>query len=426
MQIYTAKFVIPMKGDPIIGGAVAFEGDEIIDVGTEREILGRYQNAHVIDMGDSAILPGLINAHTHLDMSRYQNFPFDPVRRPETYTNFVDWLLGCIHYKKDVSREEEKRAVLDGIEMAIASGTTTFADMSSFDGVYPLLHEKHVRAVLFPEIVTIDSQVTRGLFENALAMIDRYTSSENDLITIGMGPHAPYTLSRNMLRIMSQYCRSSELPLMIHVAESFSEMEFFHNSSGDIATQLFPNIGWDDLPPEHLRTPLQHLFHIGFLDASPILVGCTHATPSDFDLIARSGSKVVMVPRSHMNLKQGKLNYKEIINRKILCALGTDGMASVDSLSLWDEMRTFLKLHSDSVSLSGHDVLSLVTSQASRVLQIDHDVGTLEKGKKADLIVVEAQGISLEGDFIKALIDKTTNLNIRNVLVNGAIIKSMN
>lgn len=427
MQIISAKYLVPMDGEPIVDGCVAIEGDEIIDVGQEKDILSRYTGAIHEDYPHHVIMPGLINCHTHLDLSLYQDFPDDPVRHPGVQVDFVKWLMGCINYKKSIAPSQQLLAVEWGADECLQSGTTCVADMSTYQGVFSVLQQKNLRGVVFPEVLSINNEVAKDLFESALAVIEKYMDSDADIVNVGAGPHSPYTLSRNLLRIMSQYSRTSQIPLMIHAAESFSEMEFFNNSTGDIAEKLFPNIGWDELPPEHRRTPIQHLSQIGFLDASPLLVGCTQVTPTDLDHIAQSGSKVVITPRSHMNLQQGIAPYKEMTERHILTTLGTDGIPSVENLSLWEEMRAFIAQHSDATHLTGHDVLSMVTCHAAKALDMDDEIGTITKGKKADMILIDISNIpQSEDDLLMNLIKGVCNYHIKSVMVGGRNAKSVN
>lgn len=425
MQIISCKYLITMAGDPIMDGAVAVEGDEIIDVGREQDLLGRYQGATHEDYPQHVIMPGLINCHTHLGMSLYKDYPFDPVRNKGIAVNYVDWLLGCIEYKKSVDPSQQHMATEWAVDECLQSGTTCVADMGSYEGIVNILEQKNMRAVLFPEVLSIGTEVAKDLFESAMAIIEKYLDHDSDLITVGAGPYCSYMLSRNLLRIMSQYSRSSNIPLMIHAAESFAEMEFFHNSTGAIASRLFPIIGWDELPPEHKETPIQHLSQIGFLDAAPLLVGCTQVTPTDIEHIACTGSKVIMTPRSHMYLQQGKSPYKEMAQKRILTVLGTDGIPSVDTLSLWDEMRMFVRLHSDTIHLTGFDVLSMVTTNAAAALGLADDIGSLEKGKKADMILIDVSTIPQEGDFLMNLIQNVNNYHIKSAMIAGKNVKSM-
>lgn len=414
-----------MDGELIVDGAVAVENDEIIDVGLESELLQRYTGATHEDYPDCAIMPGLINCHTHLDMSLFRDFPLDPVRHPGQEVNFVNWLISCFNYKKEVSSTIQREAVTWGADECLNAGTTCIADMSSYEGIIPVLEQKGLRSVIFPEVLSINNAAAKDLFESAMAVIEKYLDGESELITVGAGPYSPYSLSRNVLKVMSGFSRNAEIPVMIHASESFSEMEFFHDSTGDIANKLFPTIGWEDLPPEHRRTPIHHLSQIGFLDASPLLVGCTQLTQNDFPHIAQTGSKVVITPRSHMNLQQGKANYKALKSNHILTVLGTDSIPSVETLSLWDEMRAFIDQHNDEICVSGYEVLSMVTNHAARALGLEEEIGSIQKGKKADLILIDMADISDDGDIIMNLIKGVTNAHIKSVMIAGRNVKSV-
>lgn len=425
MQIISAKYVITMTQDVIVSGAVAVENGEVIDVGREEDLIHRYEGATHEDYPHHVVMPGLINCHTHLDMSLYQNYEKDPVRNEGQSIEYIDWLQGNIQYKKNIDPSQQRLAVEWGIEECLQSGTTCIADMSSYEGIFPILEHKGLRAVLFPEVLSITNEVTKDLFESAMAIIEKYMDHDSDLISVGAGPYSTYTLSRNILKIMSQFSRNAEIPLMIHAAESFAEMEFFNDSTGSIATKLFPNIGWDEMPPERHQTPIQYLSQIGFLDASPLLVGCTQITDKDMDHISQSGSKIVITPRSHMNLGQGKAPLKDILKKHICAVLGTDGIPSVDTLSLWDEMRAFVRFNNDLVALSGYDVLSMVTTKAAAALGLGDEVGSLEKGKKADMILIDVSDIPQEGDLLMNLIQNVTNFHIKSVMIGGRNVKTM-
>lgn len=426
MQMITAKWVFPMNAPAIVGGAVVVEGEDIIDVGTEYDMVQRYPHIDRLDFSEHVILPGLINCHTHLDLTHYQNYPGDPVRKMGGgIINYVDWLIDSFRYKRKATSAISHSAIEKGIEDCLQAGTTCVADMGNYEGIFSLLEQKNLRGVVFPEVVSIDSQISKNLFETAMALVEKYQDLESDLVHVGMGPHSPYTLSRNVLRILAQYCRSSQLPLMIHAAATFPEMEFFHNSTGDIADKLFPNIGWDDLPPPHHRTPIQHLMQIGFLECQPLLVGCTQTTEDDLSVIAKSGSKIVITARAGQYLQQGFPDLKKIQEHHILTVIGTDGLPSVDSLSLWDEMRFFYDNYRSKINLTGQQILSMVTHNAALALGLQNEVGTLEKGKKADLIAVNIKTITEQGDILLNLIQEVRDYHVSLVMVNGRVMKSL-
>lgn len=426
MKIISAQVLVPVSSQLLVDGAIAIEGGEIIDVGREEDLLKRYPDAIHENYPNHVILPGLINSHVHLDMSLYQNFSSDPVSHMGTDIDYVNWLLGVLEYKKRVDPMQLREAVERGIDESLEAGTTCVAEMGNYEGIFNVIEQKNIRAVVFPEVMSLDSSISKDLYESAMAIVEKYQEEISDLISVGIGPYSPYLLSRNILRIMSQFCQSSGLPLMIHAANSFDEMQLFNDSTGKIAEKLFPSVGWDDLPPAHYRTPIQHLSEIGFLGCQPILVGCTQTTDTDLDLIARSGSKVVMAVRAGDYLNQGQPDIVKILERKIICALATDGIPSVDTLSLWDEMRAFMARFRDIMPITGHQILSMVTTHAAMALGLQEEIGSLEKGKKADFLIVDMTGVSTEGDFILNLIEYVQNYHIHQVVINGEVVKSLN
>lgn len=424
MEIISAKYLVSMEEEPLFDGAIAVENGEIIDTGLEEALLKRYPDASHEDYPRHALLPGLVNAHTHLDLTNHKNFPFDPVRSHAVEVSFVDWLLSTIDYRKASSVSKLKTSVEEGIESCIESGTTCVGDMGSYEGIFQSLSQAGLRGVIFPEILSYDPFVAKNLFETALAIVEKYMDLDSDLVGVGMGPYAPYLLSRNILKIMSQYCRSSNLPIKIHAAESFSEMEFFYNSTGDIATRLFPNIGWgESIPPAHHKTPLEYLDEIDFLASKPILIGCVGATPKDLDRVAKNEAKIVWCPRSQHYLKLGKAPIKTMLQKNITVALGTEGMSSTNNLSLWDELRFAQEMEKD---LSPKTLMTMATQEAAKALGLEEEVGSLKRGKKADFIVVDISDYNAKGDLYSYLITQTKNYHVHKVVVNGQTLKTVN
>lgn len=428
MEIIAAKYLLSMKEAPLMGGAIAIENGEIIDVGKEEDLLARYPNAERSDFPEHVLMPGLINSHIHLDMTHHRNFPADPVRSIAIEPNFVNWLLSCIDYKKKSSPEKIRASVEEGMDHCIESGTTCIADMGAFDGISQSLEEKGLRAVIFPEMISYDSLIAKDLYETALAIIEKYLDQNSDLIHVGVAPYSPYTLSRNILKIMAQYSRASSLPLTIHVAESFSEMEFFYNSSGDIATKLFPNIGWgEDLPPAFRKTPIEYLDEISFLESKPLLAGCVQVTKTDIERIAKNKASIVWTPRSLNYLKQGDFPLKNIKDQNVKLSLGTNGLASTNTLSLWDELRAALSFSKTKNKVySAKELLEMATINAAEALGLQEETGSLEQGKRADYIIVSLDEFPKDGDLYTYLIEKTKTYHVQKVVVDGRILKSLN
>lgn len=428
MEIITAHTVLPIDHLPITDGAIVVDHGEILDVGKKADMIARYPNSLVEEHPQHILLPGLVNAHTHLEMTQHKNFPFDPVRSMALDVSFVDWLLSYIDYKKNTTPQQKREAIKLGVEALIESGTTCAADMGSFEGMFQVLEEAGLRSVIFPEMMFYDNYAAQDLFETAMALIEKYMDYESDLISVGVGPYSAYLLSRNILRIMSQYGKMSSLPVKIHAAESFEEMEFFYNATGDMATRLFPNLGWaQNLPPAFGKTPIRYLDDIGFLEAAPLIVGCNHATDDDISRLAHNHAKVVWCPRSDNFLKKPAPPISKLMEKQITIALGTEGISSVNNLSMWDELRMAKEIsRAQKWNLNSRELLEMATLKGAASLGLDSEIGSLTKGKRADYILISAKNLKKGADVHDFLIDNTKTFDVEKVVINGRTVKILN
>ncbi len=427
LQLISAKYLIPIDQPIIPNGAMVVEDGKILEVGPREKLEQRYAAGEHQDFPQHVLMPGLINAHVHFTLGGHLNSPFDPVRNIMPEVSFLDWLMSSIEYKKRVTQEILHKVVEEGVDASIENGTTCVADMGSYDGSFKIFSDKKIRALAMPEIINYDKWLAQDLFETALALVEKYQDENNPLITCGLAPYAPYTLSRQILKILASYCQHQHVPLMMHVSESFSEMEFFYNSTGEIAYKLFPKVGWSQgLPPPFQKTPVVYLDDLQFLKAKPILVGGSQWTPDDVERMARSGSKAVVTPRANNYLKLGQARLDLLLEKKVPLALGTDSLASNANYSMWDEMRFLYRAlpAEGQLQLPAEVVLKMATLEAATVLGLEKKVGSLTAGKEADYLVVSL-GDNLEPtDLYSHLIDHTKGFHVKQVCVAGRKLKS--
>jgi cytosine/adenosine deaminase-related metal-dependent hydrolase len=426
MEIIHVSLALPMiNGGPVIeDAALAYEFGKIHGFGTLKEIKGRYPDAPVKSYEDSILLPGLVNAHCHLDLVSYYN-PFIPSEEmfPEQ-TDFIENLVSIIDYKQ----EADPNVVVDGIQKGILrlieTGVTCVGDMTSFEGTFRLLREMGLRAVVFPEILAGRGEAAQHSFEIGLALIEKYTDASHDRVRVGLGPYAPYVLSRNLLKIISEHAKETSIPISMHAAESFAEMEFFFDSQGPIATDLFPTLGWNELPPAHRATPVSYLSEIGFLEAPTTVIGAVQLSGNDFPLLARNLVKAVYCPTSNKVMKHGTFPLGKLTEHGIAVGLGTECWYTRLGFNLWEEMRLAITRGSDPLP-SAKQAMFMATVGGSRALGLDHLIGTLEAGKKADFIVIgKPAGDLSEANIYDEVVRKTEPQHIKLVVVNGGILKS--
>lgn len=426
MEIITAKYILPMtNGCPVIeNGAMAVELGKILAVGNADELKSRFPSAEVKENPDCVVMPGLVNAHCHLDL-----VPLYSARKP--YENdlepsdFVETLIQSIDFKHDAKPEDLIVGIQKGITRLIETGVTCLGDMTHFEGTFKLLREMGLRAVVFPEILAGRGEAAQQKFEIALALVEKYTDASHDRVRVGLGPYAPYLLSRNLLKIISQHAKDASIPVMIHAAESFAEMEFFFDSQGAIATDVFPSLGWQEIPPAQRKTPIEYLEGINFFDAPTIIVGGLHLSGKDFPVLARHLVRVVWCPTMNAIMKHGTFPYGKFSEHGIPVGFGTDFWHSRQGFSMWDEMRA--AAGSDSSPLPAYkEILRMATIGGARVLGLDHLTGTLEEGKKADYIAIDARSlgdITDSGTIYEKIVLNTGPQHIKKVVVNGNILR---
>lgn len=415
MELITAKFVLPIDQDVIPNGAVALDAGKIVAVGPAAALKTQYPDATTRNFDTHVLMPGLVNAHAHLDLTYFLGDD----------TNFIQWLVSMLKYQRSAQMAQLIPAIQRGLSQVIASGTTCVGDFASCEATFQLAKEMGVRTVIFPSIAGGLGMQAQDRFESALALVEKYLDEDEPTIHAGLGPFAPYLLSRHLLRVTSQHAKEMGVPLMIHATESFPEMEFFFDSQGPIGTDLFPSLGWgDDLPPAFRKTPVQYLNDIGFLDASPTIIGGIHLGARDFALLARHMCRVVFCPRANQIFAHGKFPWNKLHDNGIPVALGTEATTQPPDFNLWQEMKTVLEGELSSDKPSAKDLLHMATMGGARALGLEHRVGSLTPGKLADMIAVEAPDMADPHFLYDALIRQTSPLHVRLVMVNGQILKT--
>jgi aminodeoxyfutalosine deaminase len=408
MKLYLSKFILPIASNPIENGALVVEKERIVDCGPAAELLSKYPQAKTVDLGGSTLLPGFVNAHCHLELHRAPAYEPSAYRTPAGEPHFVRWLIALSQYQDALKPEEKRRALREGLRSHLQAGTTALGDLTTYEGAVPCYAESGLRVVIYPELMNLDRRLSQERFESALALVDEVIASNHPKIKAGLAPYAPYTLSKNLLKIFYQHLRQLNIPLQIHTSESFAEMEFFYDSKGDIAETLFPHVGWGEtLPPPHQKTPIQYLHSIEFLQGRPTLVGCVHLGPTDLALIAHSGSSVVSCPRANETLGLGRAPLRKILSHKIPVGLGSESRALVPDFSLWEEMRAALRINSrDGEALTHEEVLKMSTLGGAQILRMEKEIGSLEKGKYADFLVLQTPQAATLSDVIAATVEQ--------------------
>jgi 5-methylthioadenosine/S-adenosylhomocysteine deaminase len=376
-----ARWVLPITSPPIRDGAVVIEGDRIIAVGEWKEIAGEF-SAKVCEFPDGVLMPGLVNPHTHLENTNFA----ETIKRPQTFNK---WLLQMVRLVRSQTFEDALQASERGIEQLTKFGVTCVGEFSRLGASFQALKNSMLRAVVFKEFICLrDEDAERQLGELAQWLNDA-KELMNPLLNIGLGPHAPYTVTPTAFRRVIGLAQKENCCLCVHAAESPSERELVERRKGMWSWWLGSVLRGAPIG----LSPIRYLDWLGILQPKTLLVHCVQVDDADIALLADRQVWVAHCPRSNANLKVGLMPLEKMLSAGVKVCLATDGLASVDSLSPLDEIRFAIKLAQEHPklypTLPPSRWLRMVTLDAAASLGLGKVVGSLEVGKQADIAVFQ-------------------------------------
>lgn len=380
-----ARIVWPIARPPIPDGAVLVSGSRIAAVGRWRD-LSRQGRRKTLDLGDTVLMPGLVNAHCHLDYTDMAG----QLAPPKT---FPEWLKQITSIKAGWSYSDFAGSWLHGARMLLRTGATTVADIEAVPQLLPEVWlATPLRMLSFLELISIRAdRPPRRVLDEA---VDRINSLGASRSRAGLSPHAPYTTSPELLRLSAHAARRRRWRLTTHVAESAAEYEMFRHGRGQMFDWL--QRSGRDMSDCGRGTPVQHLDSCGLLSENLLAVHANYLGRQDPALLGRRGAHVVHCPRSHFYFHHEPFPFRRLARAGVNICLGTDSLASVYKrrgqtveLNLFEEMRSFAEAHP---GVSARSILRLVTLNGARALGLQGRIGELSKNAFADLIVLPFAG----------------------------------
>lgn len=408
---YRARWLIPVSGAPIEDGVLGVVGERIEYVGPAATA----PPGQEVDFGDAILLPGLVNAHTHLELT--------VMRGSLEELEFPDWID-----KLRASRNEilSDSMLLDsarhGIAEGLLAGITTYADTCASGVVLPAMIEMGVRGIMYQEVFGPAPERRIGAMEELRARMDgARPSADSPLVSVGVSPHAPYTVSDELYGDVARYAREAALPMAVHVAESVEESDLVNRGAGTLAARLSAR---GIATPVRARSPIALLDSVGALGADTLLIHCVHVDEHDLAIMAARGCAVAHCPVSNAKLGHGVAPLTEMLSAGLAVGLGSDSVASNNRMHILEEARTAVL--QQRARLRSHDAvpaaqaLELATIGGARVLRLDGRIGTLEPGKDADFAVFEVGAAALPvGDPVAAAIFSLGGAAAKFVAVAG-------
>jgi 5-methylthioadenosine/S-adenosylhomocysteine deaminase len=369
---------LPVSSAPIEFGAVAVDGSRLAGVGSQAEILGRFPDARVERFGDAVILPGLVNTHTHLELTALRGY----LENEEQ--DFFAWLRKLTLARLERMTPDDMRVSATwGACEAVRAGVTWVGDASD-SALMSMMALKDVglRGVVFQESFGPDPRLVQENFEKLKTKVSELREVEDELVKAGVSPHAPYTVCGPQLELIAELARSEKLPLMMHAAESEAEDMLLRDGCGTFAEGLAKRaIEWK--APR--TSTIQYLKQLGVLDVRPLLAHCIRVDEADIETLRETGSKVAHCPKSNAKLGHGHAPFVKLLQSHVTVGFGSDSVASNNTCDLLEEARFAVLL-----SRASHPNITIT---ASRALEVATFGGQLKEGAQADLVALSLTGV---------------------------------
>ena len=404
----TGGTLITMSADMEIieDSLVGIKDGVIVAIGHNGDpVFSAIKTKETIDASGCIVMPGLVNTHTHLPMVCFRGMADD--------LPLMEWLTKYIFPTE--ARFVNKKMVYDGATLAMAemilTGTTTFSNSYFFeDSLAEAVRDAGMRAIVsqgFADFIMPD----KSSFEKMMAAANRFVTrwqSHAPMITPAFFCHSPYTCSPVTLVKVKESTREAEILYMMHLLESKDEIDIIKNRYGKI--------------------PVQHLLDLGVLDEQTIAVHCNWLTKEDMTVFADRGVKISHNPESSMKLAAGVAPVHEMLRQGITVGLGTDGCASNNDMDMFREMDTAAKIHKvtslNPTVMSAETVLKMATIEGAKLLGLDKSIGSIEKGKKADIILMDMNQPHLTPLYncYSQLVYAARGADVKTSIINGKVV----
>jgi cytosine/adenosine deaminase-related metal-dependent hydrolase len=369
-MLYLADTVLPISSSPITHGAVRIEGSEIVAVGPASE-LQPHPGEEFVDLGASTLFPGLINAHCHLDFTRFKG-------ALSARGGFTEWIKTINALRRSFTTPDYIESIAQGFEMLAEGGVTTVANIEAFPELLPHLPIPPLRTWWFLELIDVRSRINED--ETLLGALSFFETHPEWLGGFGLSPHSPYTASVDLYRLARMCGEKYGMLSTTHIAESVEEHEMFSHGRGPLYDFL-ASLGRDNTDCGH-GSALSHLIEHGVIGSNCIIAHLNYLQDYDYELLARSGASVVHCPKCHSYFGHAPFPMKTLREYGVNICLGTDSLASNNMLDMRSEMREAQKMH----GLGDREVLEMVLLNGARALGQSGKLGELSPGSVADLV----------------------------------------
>lgn len=426
-MLLTAKYVMPITSPFIEDGAVVVHGDKIVAVGPAAKLKAEYPDEEVRDFGLAAISPGFVDLHTHLRYTALRGLFED--------MPYADWKRAVLRCEPFLSHGDWEDSAFLGALEAIASGITTLADITISGSPVKAIHRSGLRGVVYREVITMRPENVGDAMEEALADIERWKerTADTDRLTYGLAGGPIYSTHPKVYKAIAEHVGSSDMPVAMHLAGSREEADFIRYGSSPFSVHASQGSSFDMEMPPWLPagvSSVRYVYNWDILDVPNMLV--VHAVQvdeTDIKILAQQNVAVAHCPRINAKLGMGFAPVNDMLEAGMTIGIGTDSPAAVDTTDMLDEMRVGLMINravnaGRHRGMTGEKMLRMGTIDAAKALRMDHLIGSLEPGKKADIIAVDLHNSHQNptSDPASAVIYTANQDNVMWTMVDGRVL----
>lgn len=413
-MILTAHRVFPISSPPLQDGGLVIRNGVIYAVGQASALTLDFPSEPHEDLGDVTLMPGLVNAHTHLELTGLHGHL--PLGR-----SFTEWAAALLTLRSELNATFFATSASEGAATLLRSGVTCVADITASGASLGPLKALGLRGIVFQEVVGLDpEQAIERLNAAEEALCSLAVEASGSLLSVGLSPHAPYSLAEPLLERCADLLRRKNLPGTIHLAESAEEVAYIGLGLGPIASDLLPLVGRRS--PTHRicgESPVAFLARFGLLSDRLLAVHAVHVGGSDLELLNHHRVALALCPRSNHHLRVGTAPLPRYLTSRLRVGLGTDSLASNETLSLWDEMRFALTLYGGAVT--AQQLVTMATLGGAAALGMDSVIGSLTPGKRADVIALAIDHLD-DPDPYGSLVRLASDESVTFRMVDGHIL----
>ena len=427
-MLLCAHYVLPITSEPITEGAVLVRDGKILDVGKAEMLKMRYAGEETKDFGLAAIMPGLVDLHTHLENSVMRGIVHD--------VPYITWIK-AVHEKNMLLEAGDwyDSAVLGGLE-ALSSGITTVADITTTGAACTAANRLGLRGVIYREVGALDKHRVPYAMKLAESDIAHWKAEvDSSRITIGIAPTALYRCHPSILTRVAKYATKNDLPVAMPLASSREEYDFIkHGSSAFSVHEMDQQRGYVEIPPWLPTgvTPVRYALNWGAFETPNMLaIHCVRVEDEDIAKLKEYDVAIASCPRSNAQLGMGVAPIGKFLAAGLRCGLGTDSPAATDSTDMLTEMRVGMLVQravNPRRFLDCNTMLEMATIGGARALKLDDEIGSLEIGKHADVIAVDLSGShqTPSSDPVSAVVNTCSETDVLMTMIAGDILYEKN